>query len=99
MTPAPEPIGPKTRKEYMTGWSTFFNWCVPCGYMAANPARGLVEKVKLADLTEQRPPFELKELKAIFEDIAKMPKEPHFRKELYPMRYWIPLIGLIRECA
>ena len=94
MTPALEPIGPKTRKEYMTGWSTFFNWCVPCGYMAANPARGLVEKVKLADLTEQRPPFELKELKAIFADIAKMPEEPHFRKELYPMRYWIPLIGL-----
>ena len=94
MTPAPDPIGAKTQNHYLSGCSTFFNWCVQCGYMANNPARGLVEKAELADLTEQRPPFAPKELKQIFADIADMPEQSNFQSKLYEMRYWIPLIGL-----
>ena len=94
MVPAPEPISERTQRHYMEYWSMFFNWCVQCGYMAYNPVTGLIDKPKVEDLTEQRPPFEIKELKQIFTDIAKMPEQPRFQEKLYSMRYWIPLIGL-----
>ena len=94
MVPAPTPISERTQRHYMEYWSMLFNWCVQCGYMANNPVTGLIDKPEATDLTELRPPFERKELEQIFADIARMPELPRFRKELYPMRYWIPLIGL-----
>ena len=89
-----EKISENTQKSYFDDWKSFFNWCVTCRYIPFNPMEGLTMEGNELPKDQQKKRFDSEDLTLIFQKIAEMPTQKRFYSELYPFRYWIPLLGL-----
>ena len=86
--------------KYLTILGHFFEWCVSCGLVDANPAEGIRVKKSKAGSEKRRHPFKTEHLQALFraplyagcrsESHIYEPGEHHVRDH----RYWLPLLGL-----
>ncbi|GGK65004.1 hypothetical protein GCM10007941_13910 [Amphritea balenae] len=81
-------ISPTSIKKYLNLISSFIDWCQRNGFIAENPAKGMIPKRK-HNSRDERPPFNDADIAAIL--IHPQISRPETKK---PHQFWLPRLGM-----